>query len=157
MKFLFGSVVLLAMSLGFVACSDDDDNEPKVDKPAEKVAGTYTGTVSMVFAYGSLEYENKTVTLTANGDYAVDIAMDDEDLGVVDMKNVPVERNDDGSVSIVETEGVLSMPNHSGGMSDYACLVSGNISGDHSDYTIIFNVPSVMGGTTYTLTPAKEE
>ncbi len=156
MKILFGSVALLAMSLGFASCSDDDDViEPA--RPAEVVAGTYTGTVSMVFAYGSLEYENKTVTISANGDYAVNIAMDDEDLGVVDMKNVPVERNDDGSVSIVEAEGVLSMPNHSGGMSDYACLVSGTISGDRSDYTIMFEMPSVMGGTTYTLTPAKEE
>ncbi len=118
------------------------------------VAGVYTGTMSMSFAYGDLDYEDESVTISPNGDDAVDISYSSEDVGVAEITGVPVTRSGD-TVTIVETEDVFSMPLHSGGMSDYPCLVSGTIKTDQSDFSIVFILPGVMGGTTLTLVPAE--
>ncbi len=162
-KMLWCAVLLLA-TLGFVACDDDDEVKAEPTSPA--VVGDYTGTMDMVFTYGSLVYEDRTMTLVADGDYAVCVKMDDADLGVANVKGVPVVRDEKGNYSLEETDGVLSMPLHSGvvggtptttgEMADYSCVVSGTISSDKSDFSIVISLPGVMGGTTYTLTPASE-
>ncbi len=152
----------MAVALAFVACDDDDevelaptdDDEVELAPMSGAVVGEYTGKITMAFQYATLEYDDKTVTLTANGDYAVDVALDDDDLGTACIVAVPVERNSDGSYALVETDGILSMPNHSGGHADYPCLVSGTVGDGKGDYSIVFSMPGVMGGTTYTLTPA---
>ncbi len=154
-KRLLVCILIAAIPLTFTACSDDED-EPVAATPASSLAvGTYTGTVTMVFAYGELEYEGRVITLTASDSDHVRWVFSDEELGEIDM-TVPVTLDADGSVVIPATDGTLLMPLHSGDWADYACLVSATIAADKSDYIFVIDVPAVMGGTTYTLVPSAE-
>ncbi len=157
LKRFLGFMSLAAVLLTFTACSDDDDDDNVVIPLSSYVVGTYTCNVDMVFAYGTQDYEGKTITITANSADAncVDISFADDELGTLNgATGIKVVDNNNGSFALTELECVLAMPTHGGGTSDYACLVSGTISEDHQAFSIVFNVPSVMGGTTYTFTPA---
>ncbi len=154
LKRFLGFMSLAAVLLTFTACSDDDDDNVRL---SSYVVGTYTCNVEMAFVYATQEYEGKTLTITANSADAncVDISFSDEELGTLNgATGIKVVNNNNGTFSLTELECVLSMPNHNESTSDYACLVSGTISEGHTDFEIVFNVPAVMGGTTYTFTPA---
>ncbi len=174
--YLLGRLVVMATAFPLVACDDEEDvSAPSVSEDvsapsvSEEVTGDYSGTIVMAFAYGALVYDGQTVTLTASGADAVDVSFSDESLGRADIKGVPVTVNNDGGYTLAETADTLYMPTHertgdtssmpafSDELNGYPCLFSGTISEDRSDYTIVFSMPGVMGGTTYTLTPAPSE
>ncbi len=119
------------------------------------IQGSYTGTMNMAFAYGELEYENQTITITSYTDDAINISYSSEDVGTTNLTGVPVSRDGDYIV-IEQTDGDFDMPTHLGGTSTYPCIVSGRISSDQTEYTIEFELPGVMGGTTLTLSSATE-
>ncbi len=150
---LFIYLSLAMMVVSFTACSDDDEDAVQL---SSLVAGSYTGTITMSFAYATLEYTDRTVYISADGSSSVNVSISDSDLGVMSISGVPLVMSGDNVVKLVESEGVLSMPTHDGGFNDYACLVSGEISIDGSDFEIVFSMPAVMGGTTYVLVPAGE-
>ncbi len=154
-KYAILCFLVLFIASSFISC-DDDDNVSESDSVARFLSGTYEGSIAMDFMYASLVYEEQSVTLTAHGNNAVDVSFSDDALGSLEMSLVPIVRSDDGCYYILEAEGVLSMPYHEYGTADYACLFSGMVSEDKSEYVFVFSMPAVMGGTTYTLTPTYE-
>ncbi len=121
--------------------------------PADEIAGEYTGTMTMAMAYGTYSYEDQTVTITSEGE-TVAITYSG-DLGNCDLSGLAVTE-EDGNYVIAETEVVFSMGMSADSVKEYACIVSASIATDLSDYSIVFYLPSVMGGTTLTLAPAAE-
>ncbi len=134
-----------------VTIATDDINKMVFTEAVEAsgAASTYTGKVTMAMAYGTYSYYAQQVVLTDVADGVVNVYYNGS-LGVIDA-DCALTVNEDGSFSIAETESTMAMDNHAGGVSNYACIVSGEISAD--DYAIVFYCPSVMGGTTFTLTP----
>ncbi len=114
------------------------------------IQGSYSGTMNMKFAYGELDYEDQTITVEANGDDMVNISYSSDDVGNTNLIGIPISRNGN-TITIEQTDGEFSMPTHSGGVSSYPCIISGEISSDQTEYTFIIELPGVMGGTTLTL------
>ncbi len=142
-----------ACAMFLTSCSDDEEEE--VENVAAQVAGSYEGMATFAMAYGTYYYSDQAVTLTEVDNSTVTFVYEGS-LGSLSV-DVAGEKATDGSFAIVETETTMSMDNHSGGTNDYDTVVSGTISADKSDYSIVITWPSVMGGTVITLAPATEE
>lgn len=127
---------------------------------AQILQGSYSGTSTMVMKYmpEGVDYTGQTTTITANEDGTINIAYSfittDEEtgetstMGSVELKNVVVtESGDNYTFSVSEATFSMGM---SGTLSDYTCNVEGTISKDKETYSIVYTLPSVMGGTTVT-------
>ncbi len=135
MKKIFFSMALLAISAGFTACSDDDDEE--VVAEVASLAGTYTGYSDVSCAYFTEYYtddesvvisEDNTITYTSStwGTCTIDIVVDGNSF---------------------TGEGSFTMKGN-----EYDATVEGTITST-SDFEITFSVPSVMGGVKIVLRP----
>lgn len=125
------------------------------DAPAAYIIdGEYICDGVASFIYGSLSYEGDTVTVTAVSETTVDVTYTNEDWGEFSLSDLSVTENSDGSYSL-SGEGEADLSSHSGSTSGYAYTFEATISSDCSDYTFTFDLPSVMSGTTITLTPAE--
>lgn len=148
---LFTAALLLSLSL--VACSDDDDDDDSsyALTIADYVAGSYEATASASFVYISYDMVNTgdVVTITKSGDETVSITYTGETWGTGTFYDVSVTAS--GSSYALSGSGTLTMAGHTS-TSDYDATIEATIASS-SDFEIIISVPSVMGGTTITLTP----
>lgn len=84
------SFYLFAMLIGsmsfLTACSDDDDDTVT----AEKVAGTYNGTLVVSLEGQEVANEAKSLSLVKNGDDAVDVVIKDFNLNVSLGENISI-------------------------------------------------------------------
>lgn len=128
---------------------------------AKYLAGDYTGWSKFVFKYmpNGMNYDAQTVKLTANEDGTATITYTSTDLGNSEIV-VTITKGDDGSYQL-SGEGEFNMGMSGSEAKAYACTVEGTISSDKATYSIVFTLPSVMGGSTITFqngsAPATEE
>lgn len=121
--------------------------------PAYAIAGDYVGSLTGVFAYGTLDSESDTVTIDyVDTDYAT-VTLNDSTWGEFVVESVEVIEGDDYTMS---GTGTVAMDNHSGGTNDYEFDFEGTISLDLSEYTFVYTL-EIMGGTTITVTNTEDE
>lgn len=142
-KYLFMAVALTA---GFASCSDDDETETPA---AQVVAGTYSGWSKFVFSYkpAGMSYDAQTVTLTAVDDETVTVGYTSDDLGSSEITATVVKGTDGYTLS---GEGKFSMGMSGSEAKEYDCTLEGTVSSDKATYSIVYTMPSVMGGSTIT-------
>ncbi len=151
MKNLLRYWFVLVLCASFAACSSDDDEQPVT---WSSIAGSYTGTLTMRMQYAELAYDNQTIVLSVASDNTANLTYSGS-FGSMNLNSIVVTKNSNGSFSI-NGSGIFSMGMTAESVADYACTVSGTISSDKSDYSIVFSLPSVMGGTTVTFTPTAQ-
>ena len=143
----------ILLSLSFASCDDDDDDDESSTSTtiADAVVGSYTSTASATFVYISYDMVNTgdLITITKSGDETVDIVYTGQTWGTGSFSDVSVAAS--GSAYTLSGSGTLTMAGHSS-TSDYDATLEGTITSS-SDFEIVISVPSVMGGTTVTLTP----
>ena len=103
-KILSLALLLLAAMMTtatFTACGDDDDNPNTTETPAQKAAGTYTGTDQVTIG-GQWTYTSSAdYTITANADGSINLTIGTETYentimgnitqGAFTIKNVPYD------------------------------------------------------------------
>lgn len=103
-KILSLALLLLAAMMTtatFTACGDDDDNPNTTETPAQKAAGTYSGTDKVTIG-GTWTYESSAdYTITANADGSINLTIGTETYentimgnitqGAFTIKNVPYD------------------------------------------------------------------
>ncbi|MBR1668956.1 MAG: hypothetical protein IJ693_11865 [Bacteroidaceae bacterium] len=123
------SIALMATALlaGLTSCSNDDD-----DSPAPVLYTTYDAWSAVTFVYSPnpMYDDGETVSISKDS-----IKFHSDTWG-------------DGKFGIQSGEGVLAMENHrTGGVQEYEATISGT-----KDTGFVITVPSVMGGTTLSVT-----
>ena len=160
-KFYLSIIVAIALGACMVSCSDDEDDdesssvtddESSSANYAGEIAGTYEGTVSVLFAYISDPMLNTgdVITIEEVNDTTVSITYTGTTWGTGTFDEVAVTKS--GSSYVLEGSGALSMASHSGGTTDYDATIEGTITAD-DDFEITVSVPDVMGGTVITFAP----
>lgn len=136
-------LVIAVLTLGFAACSDDK----KDDKTnAEKIAGTYTGTITVTQDDGSQlgdPMEDQKIYIMATGDNTVTLELKDFQFGTIpvgDLKVPGVVVKDNGEVNGSAT-GVPIM----GGMINADLTVTGKVKDNKADLLIDVNAPLAPG------------
>ena len=129
----------------------------EADAPAAYLLdGDYTGTLSAVFAYGSLSYEDESLTISASvGSETVDITYSNDTWGDYSFTGVEIGTDEDGNYTLSAT-GTATIAYHSSDATDYECTLTATISSDKSTYTFTMYM-EFMGGTTLTLENTSEE
>ena len=120
---------------------------------AQEVAGSYTGTVSVDFGYGSFEYEDQTVTLTYLTSDTVNISYTSDTWGEFTVTGAQVGSSNPYSIS---GSGTVAMSMSGDSASEYDFTVEGSVDSDTEACTLTFTIPSVMGGVTVTFTTETE-
>lgn len=141
LKFLLPTFVA-AMAL--TSCSSDDDAP---DYGAD-LAGDYTGWSSMTSGYfANMISLDQKVTVTKLTESTVSVSYVSSSTGTFTIPDVAVVKT--GDVYTLTGAGTTAM-GHSGNTRDYDCTFTGTLNAQ--DQTFIFSIPSVMGGTTVTMT-----
>lgn len=124
----------------FAACNDDNNGETPAATPAEEIAGAYSVyTTASFFSYAP-QYENETITLTANADGPVALSYANETWGTF-ASNLTVTK--EGNAYSVSGEGTVNMGMGSGEPKDYAFTVTGSVvSATDAAFTIA--IPAAM-------------
>lgn len=133
---LFFSIALTAITLGFTACSsDNNDDTPSV---ADRVAGTYTGTDTLTIGgtYGPYETAGCRYVITSAGDSSVTLTenevtyastfIGDVTQGTLTIKNIPYNK----------TTGTFYLNLEGAGAVAHVKCVSHGITTMDSDYTL---------------------
>ena len=98
MLLLFAAMMTTAT---FTACGDDDDDNPTTETPAQKAAGTYSGTDKVTIG-GQWTYTSSAdYTVTANTDGSINLTVGEEKYantvmgditqGTFTIKNIPYD------------------------------------------------------------------
>lgn len=119
------------------------------DAPAFEILGEYASDASMTMAYGSMDLSSDTVEVTYVSATQATIEYTDSTWGTFNVV-ATVEYDSDGNYSI---SGEDSIYVSSYGKSYYVVL-SGTINASLEDWSIVFTLPDVMGGTAVTVVPA---
>jgi len=126
---------------------------------AIKLAGSYSGTSTMVMKYApdGIGYAGQTMTLTANEDGTINLSYkfvttgDDgteTEMGNITLNNIELTESESGYT--FTASGATFKMGMSGTLSEYPCDVTGTISADKKTYSVAYSIPGVMGGTTVT-------
>lgn len=130
-----------------------------VASTAQILQGSLSGTATMKMKYmpNGIDYTGQTTSITANEDGTVNLSYEftstDESgatssMGEITLSNVSLtEEGDNYTFSVAEATFNMGM---SSTHSPYDCTVVGTISKDKSTFSIVYTLPSVMGGTTIT-------
>ena len=115
------------------------------------LAGTYKGYSDADCAYFKDQYTNdESLKITANGDGTISIKFESTSWGTFNVANAMITKN--GEEYSIAGEGSVAM-----GMGEsttnYDFTMNGTINVAKDNYTIVFDVPAVMGGLTVTLLP----
>lgn len=121
--------------------------------PNVLMAGTYKGYTDADCAYFQDKYtDGESVKLTANADGTVSVEFKSASWGTFDIASATILKN--GDTYTFTGSGSVSM-----GMgpstSDYDFTMTGMSDAAKDTFSIVFNIPSVMGGLTVTLLPGK--
>ena len=115
--------------------------------------GTYSGYTEVEFAYTSNPYgyidQSVLVGVNKSNTSLVDVFYSNDVWGDYEVTGASLTASSSG-VYTISGSGTATMASHSGGTSDYDCTVSGSVG--ESGQTLVFSMPSVMGGTTITFT-----
>lgn len=117
---------------------------------ANLVAGSYSGWTKGDCAYFKNYNQNDekvSISCNENGDGTVDVKLTSQKWGETTISGVKVEKTTDGFTLSGSGKFAMSM---GGAASEYDCTLTGTISADKATYSIVFNLPSVMGGLTIT-------
>ncbi len=115
---------------------------------AKLVAGSYSG-----WTKGDCQYfQNRTqndekLTISSNDDGTVDVKLTSQMWGETTITTVKAEKTTDGYT--LSGSGKFSM-GMGDSKTDYDCKLSGTISSDKETYSLVFNLPAVMGGLNIT-------
>lgn len=139
-------LLMAVFALSFTACSDDDDDDKTV---AEKLAGTYTGTIDIYSVNESGEQgtplgetlENQKIYMTAQGEYNLQLELKDFKFTAITIPSIKVNTkvSADGKNTISgKAEGIVVMT----GITATA-EVSGSIVDNKADLNINVEAPLV--------------
>lgn len=122
------------------------------DAPADLLlAGTYEGYTDADCDYFQDRYtDDESVTLTANGDGSLKVVFASASWGTFTVESATVTKENEDY--LFSGSGKVSM-GMGGSTSDYNFTLSGRTNSAKDDFSIAFNVPTVMGGLTITLLP----
>ena len=153
MKKVMMALCTLALCMGFVACSSNDDEEKTV---AEKVVGTYIGKTSTAFQYSPtpLVTQDDSIVVVKGANNTVNIEFRSRRWGKAVFTNVQVAENTTG-YTIAETTGTAAVPSERqvGVIKNYTCKLNGSISKNSKNETnFTIAIQGLMGGTTMTFT-----
>lgn len=137
--------------LATVSCNKDEGADP-----SESVAGTYSGYSTAEFQYSPdpMVSEGQTLTITSSGEGIVTVSYVSDTWGQFTVSGARVSK--DGDSFTIEGEGSTMMGMQPGSEQEYPCTFSGTVNGDKSDFSFVFDVPSVMGGLKITFLPDNE-
>lgn len=119
------------------------------DAPAFEILGEYVSDASMTMAYGSMDLSSDTVEVSYVSATQATIEYTDATWGTFNVV-ATVEYDSDGNYSI-SGEDSIYVSSYS---NSYYVVLSGSISADLTDWSIVFTLPDVMGGTAVTVVPA---
>ncbi len=112
------------------------------------VAGSYSGWTKGDCQYFKNQTQNgEKVAITSNEDGTADVKLTSQMWGETTISAVKVEKTTDGFT--LSGSGKFSMSMGSTAK-EYDCTLTGTISSDKDTYSIVFTLPSVMGGLTIT-------
>lgn len=139
-------LVMMLMTLCVIACTNNDD-EVSV---STGVIGTYDGFILASCAYfQNMATNNQSVVITAGSTSdKVNISYISDTWGTFVFTDATVTLN--GGIYTIEGNGTTEM-GHAGSISTYECSIAATL--DNKTITsLVFSVPSVMGGMTLTFT-----
>lgn len=146
MKLKFRLFMLALMAILTVSCSDDDDDNNII--ASQYLAGTYEGYTEASFKYSPTPIVNADgkATLTVVNDNTVKIVFTSLTWGTFTIDNAVIATKDGNYV--LTGEGIVAMPGmHGADGKEYPSLLEGTISSDKKSFNLLFDIPSVMGGT----------
>lgn len=116
------------------------------EAPAAKLlAGSYDGWTNGSCAYfSSLTQNGEKLSITANEDGTVDVKLTSQKWGETTVTGVKAEKTDNGLA--LSGSGKFSMSMGGSEPREYDCTIEGTISTDKETYSVVFNLPAVMGG-----------
>lgn len=115
------------------------------------IAGTYEGYTDADCGYFSDSFtDNESLEIKPNGDGTIAVEFESATWGTFNVAKATVTKNDDEYT--FTGEGNVSM-GMEGNIKEYAFTMTGTINAAKDTYSIMFNVPAVMGGLTVTLLP----
>ncbi len=115
---------------------------------AQLVAGSYSGWTKGDCQYFKNQTQNdEKVAISSNEDGTVDVKLTSQTWGETTISAVSVEKTANGFT--LSGSGKFSMSMGSSAK-EYDCTLTGTISTDGETYSIVFNLPAVMGGLTIT-------
>lgn len=122
-------------------------------KPASEVAGTYSGYSTSLFQYVStpMVSNGQTVTLAEVTDETVSVSYVSDTWGTFTISEATVKESDGVYTVVGEGTSLMGMGGES---SEYPCTVTASII-SASDFSIVFDIPSVMDGLTITVLPGE--
>ena len=139
-------LVMVLVALCAIACSDNDD-EISV---STGVTGSYDGYVIASCAYfQNSASDGQTVVITASGTAGdrVNISYVSDTWGTFTFTDAAVTLN--GGVYTIAGSGTTEM-GHAGNISTYDCTVEATLDSNKAITSLVFSIPTVMGGTTVT-------
>lgn len=112
---------------------------------AQLLAGSYSGWTSASFAYSPnpMTANGEKVAVTANEDGTVNVVLTSTQWGTATITNATVEKTAGGFSISGQGKATMGM---NGNSSEYDCTLTGTVSTDKDTYSLLFNVPAVMGG-----------
>lgn len=137
-------LVLAVLVMGMSACGSDDNDNQTVNL-AQNIAGSYTGYSVGEFKYSTtpMTTADEKMTLSAKDDGSLDISLVSSQWGTFTITGAAVSLNGNYTIS---GKGKTVMGMDATSQKEYDCSVSGTISTDKKTVTLIFDVPTVMGG-----------
>lgn len=163
-NFLLMALTAVVLAMGFVSCSDDDDEPELIIDPVENIAGSYTGGIYAAFGYmgtGFMPQADQTINIAYNEDMeSMTVTFDNETWGSFVFDHVTVSITEGNAASFeLEGEGTCLMPrrgpNNTTGPAEteeYPATFKGTLTLAHN-LVAELTVP-VMGGTTIYFNPA---
>ena len=144
---LLTAAALMAAST-LTSCSSDDDNAPDY---AADITGDYACWASMNSGYFSNNISlDQKVSVTKINESTVSVSYISASFGTFTIPEATVTSN--GNAYVISGAGTTEM-GRDGNLKEYPCTLSASINGNSQSFE--FSIPSVMGGSTITLTPGE--
>ncbi len=115
---------------------------------AQLLAGSYSGWTKGDCTYFKNRTQNdEKVAISSNDDGTVDVKLTSQMWGETTISGVKAEKTDNGFTLTGSGTFTMGMGDKK---TDYDCNLTGTLSADKQTYSIVFNMPAVMGGLTIT-------
>lgn len=134
---------MMAVVLFMAACSSDDN---PTTTPDQDVADTYKGYTVAEFKYTAIPMTtpDETVSIVANENGKSTVSFTSATWGKFTISDAVVSLKNDAYTVTGSGKTVMGMDAAS--QKEYDCTVEGTVSKDKKTVSIVFDVPSVMGG-----------
>jgi len=156
---LFPLLALLLGAIAFVACGDDEEQEPQnpgqASEANKEVVGTYAGWTNLKTTYLDRNYANDTLTLALADDGTLVGTFTDATWGVATITGIQAtDENGDYQFELNGGEGSFVMNNpRQGGTQEFACkLESGLVSPKEKKAAVVISAYMEVGHGDMTFT-----